>query len=150
MGIAQIRATCCRNQAMLDARMRVLHIGKFFPPHPGGIERYCAGLATALNARGVAAALLAHDEPGTWRSRQRRVDDVEITLAACHGQLLYAPISPTFPLLLARALRSFKPDLLHLHLPNTSAFWALLAGLLVSLVAERGELLSHSHTGGEG
>ena len=32
----------------------------------------------------------------------------------------------------------------------TSAFWALLAGLLVSLVAERGELLSHSHTGGEG
>src|SRR5437016_2710847 len=112
---------------MLDALMRVLHIGKFFPPHPGGIERYCAGLATALNARGVAAALLAHDEPGTWRSRQRRVDDVEITLAACHGQLLYAPISPTFPLLLARALRSFKPDLLHLHLPNTSAFWALLS-----------------------
>jgi benzoate membrane transport protein len=31
-----------------------------------------------------------------------------------------------------------------------SAFWALLAGLAASLVAERGELLAHSHTDKEG
>ncbi len=46
--------------------------------------------------------------------------------APCYGRLLYAPISPTFPFWLARAIREFQPDLLHLHLPNTSAFWALL------------------------
>jgi len=40
---------------------------------------------------------------------------------------LYAPVSPAFPLLLARSLRTFEPDLLHLHVPNTSAFWALLS-----------------------
>jgi len=107
--------------------MRVLHIGKFFPPYPGGIERYCAELAAEQNAHSVSAALLAHAEPGTWRSRQLRVGNVDVMLAACHGQLLYAPVSPTFPLLLARTLRKFKPDLLHLHLPNTSAFWALLS-----------------------
>ncbi|AHE98500.1 glycosyl transferase family 1 [Thioalkalivibrio paradoxus ARh 1] len=45
--------------------------------------------------------------------------------ARSYGQLLYAPISPGFPLALSRAIRSFRPDLLHFHLPNTSAFAAL-------------------------
>ena len=106
--------------------MRVLHIGKFFPPHPGGIERTSADLCAALAAREVTVAMLAHAEPGAHRSRELRTGDVEVTLAACHGQWLYAPISPTFAWLLDRAIRHFRPDLLHLHLPNTSAFWALL------------------------
>ena len=105
--------------------MRVLHIGKFFPPYAGGIERYCAELAAIQAARGVATAMLAHETPGSHRSKSLRVDDVEVTLAACHGQLVYAPISPAFPRLLARTISSFRPDLLHLHVPNTSAFWAL-------------------------
>ena len=105
--------------------MRVLHIGKFFPPHPGGIERSCADLAAALAERDVDVAVLAHAAPGTRRSSARFVERVRVTLAGCHGQLLYAPLSPAFPRLLAREIRDFKPDLLHLHVPNTSAFWAL-------------------------
>ena len=106
--------------------MRVLHVGKFFPPHPGGIERTSADLCAALAEREVTVAMLAHAEPGAHRSRSASTGDVEVTLAACHGQWLYAPVSPTFAWLLDRAIRHFRPDLLHLHLPNTSAFWALL------------------------
>lgn len=106
--------------------MRVLHIGKYFPPHPGGIERTSAELCQALTARDVDVAMLAHAQSGTHRSRTHRVGEVHVTLAACHGQWLYAPISPTFPRLLESVIRHFRPDLLHLHLPNTSAFWALL------------------------
>ena len=106
--------------------MRVLHLGKFFPPHPGGIERTCADLSAALAARGIVAAVLAHAEPGAHTSRTQVVADVDVTLAACHGQLLYAPVSPGFPWLLDRLIRRFRPDLLHIHMPNTSAFWALL------------------------
>ena len=106
--------------------LRILHIGKFFPPHPGGIERTCADLAFAQASSGVATAVLAHAEPGSWRSRDFRSSNTEVSLAACYGQWLYAPVSPGFPWLLARTIRNFKPDLLHLHLPNTSAFWALL------------------------
>jgi len=105
--------------------MRVLHIGKFFPPHPGGIERSSADLAAALAARGVETAVLAHAEPGTHRSRSFRRDDIDVTLAACHRQLMYVPLSPSFPWRLAQLIRRFRPDLLHLHVPNTSAFSAL-------------------------
>jgi len=107
--------------------MRVLHIGKFFPPHHGGIERTCADLGAALAARDVATAVLAHAEPGSHKSRRFEVDGVQVTLAACHGQFLYAPLSPGFPWHVAQLIRKFRPDLLHLHVPNTSAFSCLLS-----------------------
>ncbi|MEP6940488.1 MAG: glycosyltransferase [Rudaea sp.] len=106
--------------------MRVLHIGKFYPPHAGGIEHFSADLVHALAGRGVATAMLAHASPGEDR-RAFNDDGVEVVLAACRGQLFYAPVSPSFPIQLARMLARFRPELLHLHLPNTSAFWALLS-----------------------
>ncbi|HEX3122129.1 MAG TPA: glycosyltransferase, partial [Rhodanobacteraceae bacterium] len=106
--------------------MRVLHVGKFHPPHPGGIERCSADLCAALSARGVATALLAHAEPGTRRVERRDHDGVEVTLAACHGLALHTPVSPGFPWLLQDTIRRFQPDLLHLHVPNPAVFSALL------------------------
>lgn len=107
--------------------MRVLHIGKFYPPHPGGIERTSADLCAGLAARNVDVAMLAHAEPGERKTTETRVDNVAITRVACFGQLVYAPISPTFPLHLKNVLAEFRPDLVHVHVPNTSAFWALLS-----------------------
>lgn len=106
--------------------MRILHIGKFFPPHAGGIERFSADLTAALSARGVDVAMLAHAPPG--EATRKFVDSgVDVVLAACHGQFLYAPLSPSFPLHLRRIIRDFRPQALHLHMPNVSAFWALLS-----------------------
>lgn len=106
--------------------MRVLHVGKFYPPHPGGIERATADICVALRQRGVDMAVLAHAAPGVRQHGESRIDDVEVTLAACHGQLLYAPVSPAFPRLLARRIAQFRPELLHLHMPNPSALSVLM------------------------
>ena len=106
--------------------MRVLHIGKFFPPHPGGIERTSADLCAGLAAKGIDVAMLAHAEPGTRHTTTQRIDDVDVTRAACLGQLLYAPISPSFPMWLGRVIARFRPEMLHMHLPNTSVFSALM------------------------
>ena len=106
--------------------MRVLHIGKYYPPFAGGIEHFLADLLPTLQAQGIAAAALVHDEqprrPGQWPASDAAIP---IYRAPCRGRLLYAPVSPRFPFWLVRAIREFRPDLLHLHLPNTSAFWAL-------------------------
>ena len=106
--------------------MRVLHIGKYYPPFAGGIEHFLADLLPALQQQGTEVAALVHDEqPRRAGQLPLPGDHPLIYRAPCHGRLLYAPMSPTFPFWLRRAMREFQPDLLHLHLPNTSAFWAL-------------------------
>ncbi len=114
--------------------MRVLHIGKYYPPFAGGIEHFLADLLPALRVHDIAAAALVHDEQprrgGQWPSTpgsslSKEQEETPIYRAPCFGRLLYAPVSPAFPVWLHRAIRAFRPDLLHLHLPNTSAFWAL-------------------------
>lgn len=41
-------------------------------------------------------------------------------------KLLFTPLSWRFPLVLSRALRECRPDVLVLHVPNVSALWALI------------------------
>lgn len=106
--------------------MRVLHIGKYYPPFAGGMENFLADLLPALRTQGVTTAALVHDEqPRRHGLSPSPDDDPPIYRAPSYGRLLYAPISPAFPFWLARAIREFQPDVLHLHMPNTSAFWAL-------------------------
>ncbi len=98
--------------------LRVLHVGKFFPPDRGGMELYLHDLVQTQRAQGIDAAAVVHgnaleDDP-PW-----------LTRVPVQVQLLYAPIALGFRRALARRIDEFRPDLLHLHLPNTSAFWVL-------------------------
>ena len=106
--------------------MRVLHVGKFFAPFAGGIENFMLDLARACNAEGVTQACLVHEAPGQKGLDGEHFDFLErFRRVPTLGQLSYAPVSPGFGRALERMLDEFRPDILHLHLPNTSAFWAL-------------------------
>lgn len=110
--------------------LRVLHLGKFYPPFAGGIENFMAVLLPALQQHEIQTHALVHthESPG-WQLRLGAETDPQypsVYRAPCYGRLLYAPISPQFPLWLNQVLRQTKPDILHLHMPNTSVFFALL------------------------
>ncbi|QMV71932.1 glycosyltransferase [Comamonas piscis] len=101
------------------APLRVLHVGKFYPPYRGGMESFLADLIEQQRASGIDAYAVVHGDPlpddPPWLIRV----PVQITL-------VFAPIALGFPLALHRAIRAFQPDVLHLHMPNNAAFWALL------------------------
>ena len=107
--------------------MRILHLGKYYAPERGGIERYLQALSEWMVARGETVGALVHQRPGVWRSSSEAMGGVEVRRVACLAAPVYTPLSPTFPFALARALREFEPDVLHLHLPNPSCFAALLS-----------------------
>lgn len=104
---------------------RVLHLGKFLPPHPGGIERFLADLLPAQRRLGLRPAVLAHADPSAPAGGCRRALGAAAVSARVLARVAYAPLSPGWPLLLDRLIRRWRPELLHLHLPNPSAFWAL-------------------------
>ncbi len=99
--------------------LRVLHLGKFFPPHVGGMETYLADLIEAQRQQGLEASALVHGNP-------QPADPPWLQRVPVQWQLLYAPIAVGYPKALAHAIHKFQPDVLHLHMPNNSVFWALL------------------------
>ncbi|MBZ0097585.1 MAG: glycosyltransferase, partial [Taibaiella sp.] len=106
--------------------MRVLHIGKFFPPHPGGMETFLGDILPALERRGVSSAAVVHvATKHSNKTNKQTPTRTRVYGSKTYGSLLYAPISPRFPLTLNKAIREFSPEILHIHMPNTSAFWLL-------------------------
>ena len=108
----------------------VLHVGKYFPPHVGGMETYLRDLMVASTTLGVRSAALVHQSQLGLHSSEEQISadgaEIRVTRAATWARLLFTPLSPVFPWLLRRLIQRERPDILHLHLPNPSAFWALL------------------------
>ncbi|MFO7596527.1 MAG: glycosyltransferase [Desulfocurvibacter africanus] len=124
--------------------MRVLHLGKYYPPALGGMETFLRDLATAQVAQGLEVCVLAHAER-PWRLGSREVAaGVDVRRAAILGQLAFAPLAPGYPLALAGLLADFRPQVIHAHLPNTSAF--ALLGLSALPEAIRPALVLHWHS----
>ncbi|MFT7286684.1 MAG: glycosyltransferase involved in cell wall biosynthesis [Halieaceae bacterium] len=133
----------------------VLHIGKFFPPHRGGMETFLADLMVAQKRQGLAPAALVHASGFSLRDHRGHCavqgEQLPVTRAAVWLTLLFAPIAPLFWLSTLRALRRQQPELLHLHMPNASVFWLLLlpqARKLPWVVHWHADVLASTHSRG--
>jgi rhamnosyl/mannosyltransferase len=105
---------------------RVLHVGKYLPPVPGGIETYLGDLLRVSMRHGMPVGAIVHEKNGYPKPNPDDFGGAKIYSVPTFGQLLYAPVAPSFPWRLRQAIRDFKPDILHLHMPNTSVFAVLL------------------------
>lgn len=122
---------------------RVLHIGKYFPPHRGGMETI---LRDQMNIQtrdeGLTVSAVVHS------SERRLTDKVDITdlgyrvrRSARWVTAIFAPIAPFFWWSILREIRELDPDEIKIHMPNLSAFWLLL---LPSARARKWVILWHS------
>ena len=104
--------------------MRVLQITKFYPPIRGGIEAVTWELAEGLNRAGVRTDVLC--------SNQRPVDASEqfpagysVLRVASMGMLMSTSMAPMMVRRLCQLSASY--DILHVHMPDPMAAFALLA-----------------------
>jgi glycosyltransferase involved in cell wall biosynthesis len=111
--------------------LKILHIGKYFPPYTGGMETYLRDTMTSLSRHRILNLALVHQSTTGFKSRDEIYESdgqsLPITRAAVWARFLFTPISPTFPWLLNRLIKQTEPDILHIHMPNVSAFWALIS-----------------------
>ena len=114
-------------------RLRVLHIGKFYPPHVGGMESHLRALCGELQKSVDVQVVVSSDN----RASTEAVDSgVKVARVGAVCNLASAPICPG----LIRRIREAKADLVHLHLPNPVAVMAYLASGL------KGHLLVTYHS----
>ena len=97
--------------------MRVLHVAKFYPPAPGGMERVVETLCRA-SAGLVESRVLALNQGR--RTVDEIVDGIPVTRVGVLARAGSVPIAPS----LGWHLRHASADLIVLHEPNP---WALLS-----------------------
>ncbi len=96
---------------------RVVHVGKFYPPVPGGMEQVLQSLCRAT-AGLVESEVLVFNT--TRRTVRECVEGVGVTRVSTLGAAGSVPIAPA----LSGALLRVRADLMVLHEPNP---WALLS-----------------------
>jgi rhamnosyl/mannosyltransferase len=112
---------------------KVLHVGKFYPPHKGGIESHLGALCAGLSASIETEALVANEGPETVLET---IDGVRVTRVGTLFNLSAASVCPG----LGRRIREADADIVHIHLPNPTAILSYLAS------RARGKLVFSHHS----
>jgi rhamnosyl/mannosyltransferase len=97
--------------------MTVLHVGKFYPPHHGGMERVLETLCQVSRGMVESRVLVAN---ASSRTLEEEVAGIHVTRIGTIGAAGSVHVAPAF----IGALRHAKADLMVLHEPNP---WALLS-----------------------
>ena len=115
--------------------MRVLQVGKFYPPDPGGVETASRQTAVALAHLGIASEVLCFAGPGPY-------DDTASLVPVTRASVLTTLSSQPVSLAYIASLRAMAPhfDVFHVHYPN------ILAALALFLVRPRGRVVLHWHS----
>ncbi len=100
--------------------MRVLHLGKFYPPFRGGIESHLQALCRELTKSITVNVIVANE---TARLLASEIDQVKVRRLPRLFNLGASPVCPTMP----GEIRNTRADIIHLHLPNPLAALAYLA-----------------------
>lgn len=100
--------------------MRIVHLGKYYPPYRGGVETVMESVCRGLAAAGQeVTALVSNDSPETCEEMR---DGVRVIRLGRKWLLSSQPICPG----LGAALRGLEAEVLHVHLPNPLAVAACL------------------------
>jgi glycosyltransferase involved in cell wall biosynthesis len=105
----------------IENRLRVLHVGKFYPPYRGGMESHLEALCGELK-RSVDLEILVASSNGS-RTSEELLDGVRVARLGKLFTLRSAPFCPQ----MVRQIRASKADIVHIHLPNPGAILAYLA-----------------------
>jgi glycosyltransferase involved in cell wall biosynthesis len=114
-------------------RLRVVHLGKFYPPYVGGIETHLQALCGELRKSVDVRVIVANENA---RSEEAVLDGVTVARLRMLFRIAGAPVCAS----IVRKLRATDADIVHLHLPNPIVVLAYLAS------RHRGRLIATWHS----
>ena len=103
-----------------NRRLRVLHVGKYYPPYHGGMETHLHALCTGLARDIDVEVVVANDARETVRETS---EGVAVTRLGTVATIASTPFTPG----LVGAIRRSRADIVHLHFPHPTGVLAWLA-----------------------
>lgn len=139
--------------------LRICHLGKFYPPAPGGIETHVRSLARAQAELGADVEVLCVNHAATsgvdvtWQMFGRSSDveewdgPVRVTRLGRLGGVSRLELCPSLIPALFRACR--RADLVHVHAPNVTMYLALSTRRLQVplVVSHHSDVIKQRHLG---
>ncbi len=113
--------------------LKVVHVGKFYPPHMGGIETHLQALCGQL-CRSVDLRVMVSSDDG--HPSTEVVDGVRVSRVPTRLTVASTPLCPG----MVGEIKRSNADLIHIHLPNPMAVLAYLAS------GHRGRLVVTYHS----
>src|SRR5690348_3210804 len=99
--------------------LNILHVGKFYPPHMGGMETHLQVLCETLQPFVAVQVLVAN---GIRRTTEDLIHGIKVVRVGTLFNFSAAAICPR----MVNEIRRSKADIVHLHLPNPMAAVAYL------------------------
>jgi rhamnosyl/mannosyltransferase len=106
-------------EGLKSKRYSVLHLGKFYPPHNGGMETQLRDLAVLQTGAARVNVIVASSER---RGERCVIEGIDVTRVARIATIASMPVCPG----LSAAIRRSPADLVHIHMPNPGAALAFL------------------------
>jgi glycosyltransferase involved in cell wall biosynthesis len=103
-----------------QAKLRVLQVGKFYPPHRGGIETHLQALCGVLRQHADLSVIVSSENRDT-------VEEVVDSVPVARLSTLITAFSTPISLGMASRIRHSNADLVHIHWPNPTAVLSYLA-----------------------
>lgn len=115
---------------------RILHVSKYFYPYYGGIEDVARTIIDELKPAFEQRVICFNHEKGTIYN----INGADVLRIDTTCTFASQPISFSFRNKLQKMINSYKPDFIHLHLPNP-----LIACYILTLNLHGAKIISHWH-----
>ena len=122
-------------------KKKILHTGKYFKPFNGGIENFLLTLMKSQVEAGNTVKVIVHNHRIKQPSYRRVEYGAEIIRMSIFAKFLFVPFAFRAFHHILSVLKSFKPDIVHAHLPNVTCFWLLFLPQKLT-----GKLILHWHS----
>jgi glycosyltransferase involved in cell wall biosynthesis len=117
--------------------VKILHISKYFSPYSGGLEDVCKSLVDGVPE--FEQRVLCFNDGAT--DSMDVVDGVKVNRVGLWKEIARQPISSHFLKTMRHELKTYKPDIVHFHVPNP-----LVSLYLLMFLPRQTKLVVHWHS----
>lgn len=117
---------------------KILHISNFYLPHIGGIEQVAYDIVSGIKNNYEQKIICFNDKKETVYDQYQDIDVIRVGVIK---KIASQPVSFSYRKELKKLINEYKPDIIHIHLPNP-----LITIYLLSLKLNNFKLVIHWHS----